>query len=120
MMISGYNKEALKQLLYIKRKKLGRAGRSKERKPQRWIYPWTVENRYAAAIRAWLRPMMEYVHTYLRNNEEAILRGDSAVLVSTGCSPRRKLQTDGPIAECWVTTYILTSKERAEHGMRRL
>jgi hypothetical protein len=105
-MIPGSGSEALKQALYMRRKKLGRAGRNKTRKPQRWLYPWAVERHYAAAIRAWLKPMTDYVATYLKNNQEAILRGDSAALVRQDATPggsyRRMLQS----LYGWFTTYL--------------
>ena len=68
---------ALVNVIKAKRQRMSRAQRSKGVKPQRWLYPYATENRYAATIRAWLRPMQEYVHQYLKENQEAILHGDS-------------------------------------------
>jgi hypothetical protein len=99
-------REALKQALYIRRKQLGRAGRNRKHKPQRWLYPWATEKHYAAAIRAWLRPMMDYVHTYLKNNEEAILRGDSAALVRQDTIPGGSYRRLVKSLNGWFVTYL--------------
>jgi len=69
---------ALVNLIKTKRQKMSRAQRQIGVKTQRWIYPHATEARYATTIRAWLRPMKSYVHTYLKENQEAILHGDSA------------------------------------------
>ncbi|MDR2952902.1 MAG: minor capsid protein [Treponema sp.] len=81
-MINQAGKLALKSALFARRKKLGRAVRSKPRKHVRWLYPWSAERRYSLAIRAWLKPLQNYVHEYLKNNHEALLRGDSAALAA--------------------------------------
>lgn len=69
---------ALVNVIKSNRQKMSRSQRLKGIKPQRWLYPLATEARYAATIRAWLRPMKDYVHTYLKENQAAILRGDSA------------------------------------------
>jgi hypothetical protein len=69
---------ALVTVIKSRRQRMSRAQRQRGVKPQRWLYPWATESRYATTIRAWLRPMKVYVHTYLKENQEAILRGDSA------------------------------------------
>jgi SPP1 gp7 family putative phage head morphogenesis protein len=50
--------------------------------------------------------MIDYVHEYLKNNQEAILRGDSAALVRQDATPggsyRRMVQS----LNGWYTTYI--------------
>jgi SPP1 gp7 family putative phage head morphogenesis protein len=71
-------REALMTIIKSKRRKLPKSQRRRPHKPTRWLYPWATENRYAATIRAWLRPMKEYVHQYIKENQEAILRGDSS------------------------------------------
>jgi SPP1 gp7 family putative phage head morphogenesis protein len=76
-MIDDTIRAALITLIKSRRQKMSRAQRRRGIKPQRWLYPWATESRYAATIRAWLRPMKDYVHTYLKENQEAILRGDS-------------------------------------------
>jgi SPP1 gp7 family putative phage head morphogenesis protein len=68
---------ALVNVIKASRQKLSRVQRQKV-KPQRWLYPLAAEKRYGAAIRAWLRPIKDYVQTYLKENQEAILRGDAA------------------------------------------
>ncbi|MDR1301109.1 MAG: hypothetical protein LBK43_01385 [Treponema sp.] len=108
-------REALKQALYIHRKELGRAGRNRKHRPQSWLYPWATEKHYAAAIRAWLRPMMDYVHTYLKNNEEAILRGDSAALVRQDAIPGGSYRRLVKSLNGWFTTYL---PEINENGTR--
>jgi SPP1 gp7 family putative phage head morphogenesis protein len=69
---------ALITVIKSRRQKMSRSQRRRGIKPQRWLYPWATEVRYAATIRAWLRPMKTYVHSYLKENQEAILRGDSS------------------------------------------
>jgi SPP1 gp7 family putative phage head morphogenesis protein len=71
---------ALITLIKSKRQKMSRSQRRRGIRPQRWLYPWATEARYAATIRAWLRPMKDYAHKYLKENQEAVLRGDSADL----------------------------------------
>jgi SPP1 gp7 family putative phage head morphogenesis protein len=80
---------ALVTLIKSRRQKMSRAQRRREIKPQRWLYPWATEARYAATIRAWLRPMKDYVHKYLKENQEAILHGDSADLREDSLSATR-------------------------------
>jgi hypothetical protein len=90
----------------MRRKQMGRSGRKRKHKPQSWLYPWATEKRYAAAIRAWLRPMMDYVHTYLKNNEEAILRGDSASLVRQDATPGGSYRRLVKSLNGWLMTYL--------------
>jgi len=68
---------ALVNVIKARRLKLSRTQRSKGVKTMRWLYPLATENRYAASYRAWFRPLREYVHKYINENHEAILRGDS-------------------------------------------
>jgi hypothetical protein len=95
---------ALKQALYIHRKQLGRAARGCSRKPTRWLYPWATERHYAATIRAWLRPLRDYVKAYLKANEEAVLKGDSADRTDAvpGGSFRRMISS----LNGWLVRYI--------------
>lgn len=71
-------RDALINVIKANRLKMSRAQRSKGLKPQRWLYPYATESRYAATIRSWLKPIKDYVHAYLKENQEAVLRGDSA------------------------------------------
>jgi len=71
-------RSALVTLIYSRRKHMSRAARKRPIKPQRWLYPHATENRFAASYRAWLRPMKTYVHSFLKQNQAAILHGDSA------------------------------------------
>lgn len=105
-MISTTGRAGLKAALYARRKQMGRAARGRPRKPSRWLYPWTTERRYAAAIRAWLRPMKDYVHQYLKNNQEAILRGDSAALVRQDATPGGSYRRMVKSLYGWYTTYL--------------
>jgi len=104
--IANYTREALKAVLLAYRKQMSRAARRRPHRPTRWLYPWATEKHYAAAIRAWLRPMVDYVHEYLAANQEAILRGDSAALVRNDALPggtyRRMVQS----LNGWASTYI--------------
>ena len=103
---AGSARQALKQALYAHRKALGRAARGRPRKPIRWLYPWATERHYAAAIRAWLRPMKEYVHQYIKNNQEAILRGDSVSLVRQDATPGGSWRRMVTSLYGWFKTYI--------------
>jgi SPP1 gp7 family putative phage head morphogenesis protein len=76
-MIGNTIRAALIELIKSKRRKMSKAQRRRPVKPTRWLYPWATERHYAAAIRAWIRPMKDYIHKYLKENQEAILRGDS-------------------------------------------
>jgi SPP1 gp7 family putative phage head morphogenesis protein len=105
-MNAAHSRDALKAALFAHRKKMGRAARSKQRKPIRWLYPWATERHYAAAIRAWLRPMKEYVHQYIKNNQEAILRGDSAALVRQDAIPGGSWRRMVTSLYGWYKTYI--------------
>jgi uncharacterized protein with gpF-like domain len=82
-------RSALVTLIKSRRQKMSRAQRRREIKPQRWLYPWAAEARYAVAIRAWFRPMKDYVHSYLNENQKAILRGDSAAFRADDLSATR-------------------------------
>jgi hypothetical protein len=68
---------ALVTVIKSNRQKMSRSQRQRGIKLQRWLYPYATEARYAATIRAWLRPMTTYVHSYLKENQGDILRGDS-------------------------------------------
>jgi hypothetical protein len=72
------NKEALKAVLLSRRKNMSKAQRRRPVKSTNWLYPWATERRYSATIRVWLRPLRDYIRAYLKANEEAILKGDSA------------------------------------------
>jgi hypothetical protein len=72
------NREALKAVLLSRRKNMSRAQRRRPVKAVSWLYPWATERHYGATIKAWLRPLRDYVKAYLKANEEAILKGDSA------------------------------------------
>jgi SPP1 gp7 family putative phage head morphogenesis protein len=104
--ISTTGRAGLKAALYARRKQMGRAARGRQRKPTRWLYPWATERRYATAIKAWMRPMIEYVHQYLKNNQEAILRGDSAALVRQDATPGGSYRRMVKSLNGWYTTYI--------------
>jgi len=104
--ISASGRIGLKAALFARRKRMGRAARGKPRKPTRWLYPWATERRYAKALRAWIKPMQDYVHQYLKNNSEAILHGDSDSLMrqdeTPGGSYRRMVRS----LYGWYTTYL--------------
>ena len=101
-----FTREALVSALFARYKSRPRAARRRPQKPTRWLYPQSVERHYAAAIRSWTRPMREFVHEYLKNNQEAILRGDAAALVRRDAVPggsyRRMVQS----LNGWYNTYI--------------
>jgi len=67
-------------LISILKAKYGKMRPSEKRRrarPARWLYPWTAEERYAAARRAWFRPVRDYIREYLKEHGAAIFRGDS-------------------------------------------
>ena len=68
---------ALVNVIKANRIKMSRAQRSRGVKTQRWLYPLATETRYGSSYRAWVRPMIVYVHNYIKENHEEILRGDS-------------------------------------------
>jgi uncharacterized protein with gpF-like domain len=72
------NREALKAVLLTRRKNMSKSRRRRPAKAVSWLYPWATERRYGTTIKAWLRPLRDYVKAYLKANEEAILQGDSA------------------------------------------
>ena len=110
-MISTSGRIGLKAALFARRVKMGRAARGKPRKRTRWLYPWATEKHYAKAIRAWIKPMQDYVNAYIKNNSEAILRGDSAALMRQdeipGGSYRRMVRS----LNGWYSTYLPPIKE---------
>jgi SPP1 gp7 family putative phage head morphogenesis protein len=50
--------------------------------------------------------MMEYVHQYLKNNQEAILRGDSAALFRQDATPGGSYRRMVKSLNGWYTTYL--------------
>jgi uncharacterized protein with gpF-like domain len=112
-MIDASIRSALITILKSKRRKMNPAQRKRGLKPTRWLYPWTTEKHYAAAIRAWFRPMRDYVKTYIKEHSESILHGDSASLVvrqdaTTGKTFNLMVRS----LEGWVGQYISDDPER--------
>ena len=106
-----FTREALKAALYAKRKYMSKALRQKRAKPVTNIYPWATERRYAATIRTWLKPMIDFVSEYLKNNHEAILRGDSSALTRNDAVPGGSMRRMIASLEGWMGTYIPPLKE---------
>ncbi|MDR2494674.1 MAG: hypothetical protein LBD24_05560, partial [Spirochaetaceae bacterium] len=104
-MNAAFTREALVAALFARRRKQPRSARSRPQKPTRWLYPLSVERRYAAAVRAWLRPMKEFVHEYLKNNREAMLRGDAAALVRQDAVPGGSYRRMVRSLNGWLTAY---------------
>jgi len=109
---------ALVNVIKANRMKMSRAQRSKGIKPQRWLYPVATEARYAATIRAWLRPMKDYVHNYLDENKEAILRGDSQDFHADSVSvtrldavPGKSFKTMINSLNGWLAQYVPEENE---------
>jgi uncharacterized protein with gpF-like domain len=112
-MIDDSIRSALITILKSKRRKMNPVQRKRGLKPTRWLYPWTTEKHYAAAIRAWFRPMRDYVKTYIKEHSEAILHGDSANLVvrqdaTTGKSFNVMVRS----LDAWVGQYISDDPQR--------
>lgn len=105
-MIQSFGAEAIKTALYAHRKRMSKAQRRKKVKPVTNIYPWATEKRYAATIRAWLKPMFDFVNVYLKNNEEAILRGDSAALTRSDAIPGGSFRRMIASLSGWLVTYL--------------
>jgi SPP1 gp7 family putative phage head morphogenesis protein len=106
-------RSALIAILKSKRRKMNPKQRKRGLKPTRWLYPWTTEKHYAAAIRAWFRPMRDYVKTYIKEHSETILHGDSANLVirqdaTTGKSFSVMVRS----LDAWVGQYISDDPQR--------
>ncbi|MDR1399405.1 MAG: minor capsid protein [Treponema sp.] len=104
---------ALVTVIKSNRQKMSRDQRRRGVKPQRWLYPYATEARYAATIRAWLRPMTDYVHEYLKDNAESVLRGDSADLPDESVPAQRLDAVPGKSFEIminslqgWLAQYV--------------
>ncbi len=72
---------AFREALRAKRRAMTPTARARSRIPKvvPTLYPWAIERRYAALIASWMRPLVQAVNKYMRENGEALLRGDSAV-----------------------------------------
>ena len=70
-------RKALVVLIKIQRREMSAAEKERRKKPVRWLYPWATEHRYAQSYRAWVKPVREFVHEYMKKHQEAVLRGDS-------------------------------------------
>jgi uncharacterized protein with gpF-like domain len=112
-MINAGIRSALITILKSKRRKMNPAQRKRGLKPTRWLYPWTTEKRYAAAIRAWFRPMRDYVKTYLKENSETILHGDSAnLVVRQDATTGRSFNVMVRSLDAWVGQYVSDDPQR--------
>jgi SPP1 gp7 family putative phage head morphogenesis protein len=104
---------ALVTILKSKRSKMTPAQRRQRSKPTRWLYPDATERHYAAAIRAWLRPMKEYVHSYIKEHSEAILRGDSANLaIRQDATAGNSFNVMVQSLNAWAGAYISDDPEK--------
>lgn len=74
-------RNALVVLLRAKRNGMTPAAKAKRKKPIRWLYPWATEHHYATLYKAWVKPVSEFVHEYIQNHHESVLRGDDADVV---------------------------------------
>jgi uncharacterized protein with gpF-like domain len=112
-MINAGIRSALITILKSKRRKMNPAQRKRGQKPTRWLYPWTTEKHYAAAIRAWFRPMRDYVKTYIKEHSEAILHGDSAnMAVRQDATTGRSFSLMVRSLDAWVGRYISDDPQR--------
>jgi hypothetical protein len=101
-----FNREALKALLYAKRKRMGKASRRRPLKSTTWLYPSLVERRYAAQVRAWLRPLKDYILEYLETHKQEILRGDSADVTRKDAVPGPSYRVMINTLYGWAAKYI--------------
>lgn len=107
------SRAALTVLVKAKRSDLGRAARARRKKPARWLYPWAVENRYAAAYRAWFRPVRAFVHEYVQKHREAVLMGDSAdAVVRQDEAAGESFNTMVRSLNGWAGAYISDDEEK--------
>jgi len=114
-----FSREALKAALYANRKRMSKAQRKASKKKRVTnIYPWAVERRYAASIKAWLKPMMDFVSQYLKNNQEAILRGDTAALTRNDAVPGGSFRRMVSSLNGWMATYIPNRNETVDTNRR--
>lgn len=107
------SRAALTVLVKAKRSRMGRAARARRKKPARWLYPWAVENRYAAAYRAWFRPVRDFVHEYVQKHREAVLMGDSAdAVVRQDEAAGESFNTMVRSLNGWAGAYISDDEEK--------
>jgi len=100
-------REALVTILKSKRRTMSRAQRRRGVRPVRWLYPWTTEKHYSAAIRAWFRPVRDYVKNYLKDHGQDVLRGDSAAQVKRqDATPGKTFKVMVNSLNAWVGQYI--------------
>jgi hypothetical protein len=106
-MINNAIHSALISILKAKRQKMNPAIRKRRAKPARWLYPRTTEAHYGKAIRAWFRPMQDYVKKYLKEHSEAILHGDSETSVlRNDAGVGRSFYIMVRSLDAWVGKYI--------------
>jgi SPP1 gp7 family putative phage head morphogenesis protein len=99
-------REALKQLLFARRKAMTKTQRARPKKPARWLYPWTVEKHYGTAIRAYMRPIKEYVHQYIKEHQEMILHGDSAAVIRNDATTGRSFTLMVKSLQGWAAKNV--------------
>ena len=98
---------ALISILKAKRQKMKPAIRKRRAKPARWLYPRTTEEHYSKAIRAWFKPMQEYVKKHLKENSEAILHGDSEnTVLRNDATTGRSFNVMVRSLDAWVGKYF--------------
>jgi uncharacterized protein with gpF-like domain len=106
-MINNAIHSALISILKSKRQKMKPAARKHRAKPARWLYPKTTEIHYGKAIRAWFRPMQNYVKKYLKEHSEAILHGDSETSVlRNDATTGRSFNVMVRSLDAWVGKYF--------------
>jgi hypothetical protein len=112
-MIDASIRSALITILKSKRRKMNPKQRKRGLKPTRWLYPWATEKHYAAAIRAWFRPIRDYVKTYIKEHSEAILHGDSAnPTVRQDAATGKSFNIMIRALDAWVGQYISDDPQR--------
>jgi hypothetical protein len=115
-----YSQEALKALIYAKRKKMGKAVRRRKQKSTSWLYPRILERRYAAQIKAWIKPIKEYVLQYLKEHEADILHGDSANQARADAVPGRGFKTMVNTLYGWAAKYIPDMNTSGGRGLPQI
>jgi len=112
-MLNNTSRSVLVNYLKAKRRSMGASVRKRRAKPTRWLYPWATEKHYQTAIRAWFKPMREYVINYIKEHSEAILRGDSSTaVIRADATTGRTFSLMVRSLNAWVGQYISDDPHR--------
>lgn len=106
-------RNALVVLLRAKRNSMTPAEKAKRKKPVRWLYPWATERHYATLYKTWVKPVSEFVHEYIQNHHEAVLRGDGAdVVIRQDAVAGESFSLMVQLLNGWVNAYISDDEQK--------